>query len=451
MDDLHQPTRTYVRALRHRARRLVGARRAPQALLCRRGTAATVDIADLIDRQFLAFDRDYRAQHDVREGRLKSLKEQIEQTPGGLACSREIMIEAEWLLHYTADWATLDAQLARLQASLTQEQGAAHEQSADGSWGKCYSQWFQRLNGTLEEVGRLIPKQGDPLPKFAYELRFLDVISTPSSLIPMLYGRQLSDIVTNGVYQRDELGALQQSLSQFLYKDDLRGVLVANGAAFLGAPAYKTAYRRFLDATQDDTTGFWGPWLMVDGVVQRAIDLSFTFHTVSYLKGDVRRWPEIIDTLFAIKDLPYPFGWRVDGKFNNHNNYDVARLMRRGWSQMTPLQQVDAAAAIREMLAWTLNESLDAKGAFKSDPFYDSEGELYYFGIVFLAEVGFWKPDTRFWTDDKTLDPKARWLCTQLRKNLEPLVPGSNFAADARDKLNDNCPVPAQAAPPAAE
>ena len=86
----------------------------------------------------------------------------------------------------------------------------------------------------------------------------------------------------------------------------------------------------------------------------------------------------------AIKDLPYPFGWRRNGQYSNHNNYDVVRILRLGWPHMTPAEIDQARTEIREMLKWALSESMSSDGQFRDDlGFSDSDGEAYYYGVSF--------------------------------------------------------------------
>jgi hypothetical protein len=430
----------FVRSLSRRWCGAYNARRAPVALTVRRGEVESVDVQDIIDRQFVAFDPAYHSNRDLRGRRLDALKEKVRPDARR---SRDIMIEAEWLRDYTADWKRLDRQLARLAQSLQSADQDTSRQNDDGSWG-AYDEWFEKLNGTLERINVLAPPDdGTPPPIFEHNLAFLRAIDSPASLIPYLYGRQISDIATNGVYQRNALGGLEQTLSQFLFKPELRSVVIANGAAFMDDD-YAASYVRFLDATQDDVSAFWGAWLLVDGVLRRTADLSITYHNVSYREGRVNRMPQLVETLFAIKDLSYPFGWKHNGDYNNHNSLDVARILRLGWDRLQEYPRRAASEHIQTLLDWALSpKSIDADGAFVPDPtFYDSTGELYYFGIAFLAEVGFWKPQKRFWTDDRTPHPDAERLGTQLRAHLAPLVPVSDAAKEALAKLDRNSPAP---------
>jgi hypothetical protein len=89
-------------------------------------------------------------------------------------------------------------------------------------------------------------------------------------------------------------------------------------------------------------------------------DLSFTFHRVSYLKGAVDHWPNIIETTLAIKDQIYPYGWRPSegSVFSNHHNYDVLTIFKRGWSLVDPGMQRRIADAIFEIFDWSLTKSL---------------------------------------------------------------------------------------------
>ena len=41
-------------------------------------------------------------------------------------------------------------------------------------------------------------------------------------------------------------------------------------------------------------------WYLSEGRLYNAADLSFTFHIISYRRGEVDYWPEIVGTTFAI-------------------------------------------------------------------------------------------------------------------------------------------------------
>jgi hypothetical protein len=204
-----------------------------------------------------------------------------------------------------------------------------------------------------------------------------------------LYKLQLSRIAQTGVYQREEMNASEAALSQLLFKEKLRTLLQNNGASFIDE-SYVDAYRRFLDDTQDPILGYWGPWIVSGNEIVRTADLSQTYHTVAYRKGAINHWPQIIETTLAIKDLPYPFGWRHDGQYSNHHNYDVMRILHLGWSYMTPAEMDRARMEIRAMVNWSLSKSIGPDGQFRT-----ISGSLIHSVKLIIMECPFWaKPAT---------------------------------------------------------
>ena len=398
----------------------------------------------LITKEFELYDPNYLARRSMHEKRLDALKLKLirsEQRGKALPCSRRHMVEAEWLLDYTAEWERLDRELAALEKSLAnKDQDFALQQAPDGSWGACYDVWFEKINGTLDAIGHLRRSSTGSPPVLQYPLSIFATIDSPQTLIAYLYGLQLSQIAKTGIYEREELGAIEAAMSQFLFKKKLRALLKANGATFVDQ-VYVDSYRRFLDDTQDPISGYWGPWITTNGEVIRASDLSLTFHAISYRDGKVNYWPKIIETTFAIRDLPYPFGWMHRGHFNNHNNYDVAKIFHLGWAHMTSTENSRARTEIRAMLKWTLDESITSDGQFKDDPsFYDSVGEAYYYGVSFLDEIGYWDSGRRFWDDGTSEFPASSDLCSKMGGQLAKLQRGSRAAQDALRKLSETCP-----------
>ncbi len=423
--------------------RLTSAREAEQALAAHGTTIERLDMRRLITKEFEKFDPNYLKHYAQREMRLDKLKRLLmasAESGKALPCSRRMMIEAEWLLDYTAEWETLDRKLNALEASLAiKHQDFAMRQAPDGSWGACYDAWFEKINGTLDAINLLPVSTDEAAPVLPYPFTILRKIDSSRALITYLYGLQLSQIAKTGIYQREELGAIEGALSQMLFKEPLRAILQANGATFAD-PAYVNTYRDFLDDTQDPISGYWGPWIMTEDGIIRAADLSFTFHVVSYRKGAVHRWPQIIETTLAIKDLPYPFGWRHNGQYNNHNNYDVVKILRLGWPHMTSAEIGRARAEIHAMLKWSLDKSITPDGEFRDDPsFYDSVGEAYYYGVSFLDEVGYWNKAQRFWDDNVADYAGAADLCRKIESHLATLKINSRAAQDALTKLSASC------------
>jgi hypothetical protein len=365
--------------------------------------------------------------------RLVALQEQGK----AMACSEQILIEARWLLEHTRDLARLDAQLGKLAQSLqSTDQAFATEQSPrDGAWGSCYEEWFLKLDATIDALNDLADRGEAP----RYTLGFLQRIGSARSLLTYLERLLVSNIAKTGVDQRDELGAVTGALSQLLFKDYLLRFIDEDADGIVPTSAYIDAYRGFLDSWQDPATGYWGAWYRSDGKLYKSADLSLTFHTISYRRGDVQRWPEIVDTTFAIKGFEYPFGWMHNRAYNHHNNYDVVKILRFGWPHMSDAQRQRARTELEAMIEWCLAGPMEPEELFATDPsFYSSRGNYYYYGVSFLDEIGYWDRSRRFWTDQDF--PGAASLCHRIKARLISLNLTDPPSKAAMNKLEANCP-----------
>jgi len=185
------------------------------------------------------------------------------------------------------------------------------------------------------------------------------------------------------------------------------------------------------DEWQNPATGYWGAWYEEDGKVVKTDDLSITFHIVSYRNGKVEQWPTIVDHTFRIRELSYPYGWHHRGTQNNHHAYDVTRLLRLGWSEMTFLQKARTRAELFIMLARAQRLSMNYDGEFNAEP-YNKVADAYYFGVSFFDEAGYFRPSKRFWTSINFDSEPLRQL---ILGNLRKLNSEDPMAAAALRKL----------------
>ncbi len=264
-----------------------------------------------------------------------------------------------------------DAALDRLEHSLGQpDQADAGKQKPNGAWGGCVNNFVFELDQTVDALDQL-SSESNPRPKLTYPLNFLSQIERPDQLLGIIYSHQISNIAASGVFNRESLASLSESVPQLLFKSYLSRIASDNGVNFL-TDGYRQSYLRFLNDTQDPSSGFWGPWLSLHDGIYRLLDLSMTYHIIAYRDGCVGRWPQIIETLFEIKDLPYPYGWLWRGKLNDHNNYDIVRFFRLAWPRISEPQRQRARAEIEKMLNWTLSHSFTSNGTLIFDKeFYD--------------------------------------------------------------------------------
>lgn len=425
---------------RGRRARATRDREARQALAESDGRIRLIAASRLLDEEFTRFDPDYREHQASQRRRLDALKARLDalQGPGHwLYCSQQLYDDAEWLVEYTALWPRVTAALDTLEASFAQtDQEGASRQAEDGSWGGCRPEFVFRLDSTVNALNGLPP--GSPA-RLARPLGFLAAVSTPVDIGRLTFSRLTSAIAPTGVYGREEIASLTESLPQLLFKPWLATIADANGATFIDA-RFIRRYAALLDTIQDPVTGFWGPRLSIGGETLALPDLSMTFHIVSYRLGCVERWPQLIDTLFAVKEMSYPFGWLSDGRITTHNAYDVVRLLRLGWPHADDKQRDTGRRDIAAMLDWALRDAVMPDGTVVFDPeYYETEAAAYYFAVALLDEAGYWQPARRFWSEDKATGPGAEQLCRNLKRHVEPLLAESSLAVGAYQRLQGNC------------
>lgn len=392
----------------------------------------------IIERAFILHESNYRDTRAYYTAQLKPLTAQVialQRQAKNLSCSDQILVEARWLLEHTTDWNRLDAQITKLANSLsnTDQAFAARQSPQDGAWGVCYEEWFLRFDASIDALNQLADRGESP----KYPLTFLQLIADAGSLTAYLDALLVSDIAKTGIDQRDELGAVTGALSQLLFKPYLRRFIEGEVRNF---ESYMEVYKNFLESSQDPMTGYWGAWYRSGSDVHKSADLSLTFHNISYRRGLVQRWPQILDTTFSISELEYPYGWKLDGAYNHHNNYDVVKILRYGWTHMNDSQKRQARATLDGMLEWCVSGPMAQDRLFEVDAnFYSSRGNYYYYAVSFLDEIGYFNQSKRFWTN-RTY-PKAAALCKKLRAKLESSGFDDPPINAAIQKLSQSCPA----------
>ena len=367
---------------------------------------------------FRAYDPQYRDKKNAASERLRKLQaEMIAQQRKGrkTPCTRQVFMEARWLVYDTADWPRigriLDDFEARLKAPKDPHDGS--QVAADGSFGCCSGEWFLKLDATTDELVTL----GLKLRRPPHPVKLLDRVNTPEKLRAYLDSVLIADVGKTGVDTRPELNGSSSCLTRLILWS---GTLRQLPTRYPIGDDLKKALLDYEDNHwQDPATGYFGIWYRTrDGGLVKTSDLSFTFHLVSFRQGKVKRWPEILKKTLAIKDFEYPHGWLEDGKMSNHHNFDAARLFHLGWEHAGPAQREEIRAAIRRMLRFAIDESLQPDGTF-ADPSEDTLGGSFYFAVALLHEVGFFGRSNRFWTDEDF--PRAEEVRKRVRSKIRAL------------------------------
>jgi hypothetical protein len=398
--------------------------------------AIAVPPADLeesakIDREMVAFNPKYVELDRKHKSIVRELERQVlaRETAGeSTACSHQILTELDWLAGDTADFARADRRIADLTAVLADpaREKMALQQDKDGSWGACHDEWFFKLDASYDHLSK---EERFPQPKLPY--RFLDRVNSPEKLRAYFDALWQSDVARTGV---DNRRAFNESMSNLL-----RLIIHNQPSTYQWHPRLKETLLDFvLHRYRSPETGFWGTTYVRNGRTEFVDDLSITFHIVSYLKGDVPDLNKMVNTLLAVKDLAYPVGWlRGRGGYSNHHNMDVAVLLRYGWPFLNDSQKQDVAAELHKMLRWCLTQSLQPDGSFRTEAGEDSIEEQTYFGVAFLARIGYFDPSRRFWTTEDFPDAESRRqaILAFIAKHRASGGAGGGYYQDALDEL----------------
>ena len=336
------------------------------------------------------------------------------------SCLRQVLRELRWRLEYTADAADCLATLERIRtlAALPSPPSAAAPDK-DGSYGACTRVWFLKLDASVD---RMLAPDFDHRGKPPC---FLDRINDPDRLKDYLDSLLLSRLAEDGIDRRKELN--------FATADLVRLILWRRPTNYPWDPRLETVIRRFVAEWQDPVSGFFGATYLLPGRRFRTVDLSLTFHMARYLEGRIDYWPELIDTLLAIRDDRYPNGWLDEVGMTSHNNYDVAILLQLGWPKMRTDQRQRAEEELGRLLDWCLTGAIASDGEIVARANGESLPESYYFTIAFLDTVGYFDPAKRFWTSRGF--PEATAMRARLEDRVIALHQGDPMARMARERL----------------
>lgn len=359
-----------------------------------------------------AIDRSFPAIAELRRTVVPEIRaiaerfSQDEASGADVSGPRQALRELCWWLEYTGDAAGACAALTRLRRYAAMPSPASGlDRNEDGSYGIPTEIWFQKLDASIDQI---LAEDPDAPPRPA---PFLDPINDPRRLRSYFDGLLMSRPEEDGIDCRKELNLSSANL--------VRLILRQRPLGYPWDPRLETVLRRFIADWQDPSTGFFGAAYEVGGRVLRTTDLSITFHIARYLDGGIAHWPELVDTLFAIRDETYPYGWLDEEGMTSHNNYDVAVLLRLGWKAMRIDQRRRAAHELDRLLSWCLDSAIAEDGTVVARAVGESLPESYYFTIALLDTLGVFEAGPPFWCD--WVPPRAAFLGSRLGEKLRAL------------------------------
>jgi hypothetical protein len=363
---------------------------------------------------------DFSGVRVAREKRLKQLNpslrplvHEIERRQAAgepMQYSMHIYREIRWRLNFTPDVEATRARIADLRQSLAQpaeQKLAAEQQPSDGSWGLGLNAWYLKLYYSVDEgLDGLHGREPQ------YPLLFLDRINAPEKLAAHLDFLLRDDFTKTGVFNREELDETFSAMARLLFGHKPTG--------YWFHPRLKDALREFVDRWQNPATGCWDQWL-VDGQgrVWKMDDMAMTFHVVSDLHGQVAHLDQIAKRVLQLDAVNFPAGIRFDGHYENHLNWDAVKIFRYAWPTLDQATRQHARAEISRMLDWCLANSYQPDGSFKVSELDDTLGDAFYYGVSFLHDVGYFRREDRFWTDQEF--PGAQAVSDRIENKLNSI------------------------------
>jgi hypothetical protein len=341
------------------------------------------------------------------------------------SCARAVQLEARWRISCTSDYGAAVGAVDRLKKEIDGldegKEPTALMQDAEGSFAPCTNVWFLKLDRSTDQLlARNWPWRLPPA--------FLDQIDDPIRMVTYLQDLCWSDLQRCGCDNRKELNLAISVIARLV----MRG----GQAGYLAKPGFVPVFERFVQDWQDPGAGFFGmTYILENGEPVKTKDLSLTFHMVRYVPHLIRYWPQLIDSLLAMKDHRYPEGWLTNGKMTDHNNYDVVELFARGWSRMSLDQRRVASREIDRMLDWCLKESVTLDGTVRNPDKGDMVMDSYYFAAAFLDTIGFFDRGKRFWTNTDSRFDDAEQIRTAMIRQMSRFNQQLSVVADTLSRL----------------
>jgi hypothetical protein len=375
------------------------------------------DILERIKREFRKRDAQYDNRRGIlqtRLGALNSTVDRLTDLKASISTSEQISLEAQWLINYTDDWARATTALDRLEITLGNASQPSLVQGVDGSWAPGYGEWYRKLEPTVDALQE---KRTAAIPLTA--LTFMNRLQNVKGVLDTLAGLATSDIETTGRNNRDEQGAWLTALGQLSYKAKLHALfLLRPELQFEVTPYFVDKFTQYVWALQDEETGYWGPAYKFGNELVVVADLSFTFHLVHYYPVDAKpaipNLDKMVATTLAIKNQEAPNGWLKNGKFTDHNNFDVVTIFSRGWKAAPNLQST-VATEIKGLVDWCVTKSLNGERFGHSGA---ATVDSYYYGVRFLDDLGLWDDSKCFWRKPPIPLPAGVPTATEIRENL---------------------------------
>jgi len=153
------------------------------------------------EQEFTAFDPRYKEEKAERIAKLRTLYATVrdrEAANQNTSCSHQILWELKALVTTSADFKLIDQRIADLENGLAhpdQETVANQQDPRDGSWGRCFDEWYCKLDASTDDLNKFSDKHH----RLQIQPRFLDRINSAEKLTEYLTSVSVSDIPRTGI------------------------------------------------------------------------------------------------------------------------------------------------------------------------------------------------------------------------------------------------------------
>jgi hypothetical protein len=114
-------------------------------------------------------------------------------------------------------------------------------------------------------------------------------------------------------------------------------------------------------------------------------------------------------------------------------NWDLVIVFRYAWPSLNEATRARVRDHIQRMLDWSLTQSLQSDGSFRTSEIDDTLGDAQMYGALFLRDTGYFDPAQRFWTSKSF--PESEAVRARIKARLQQMGLGDPSLKEAYDAV----------------
>jgi hypothetical protein len=188
-------------------------------------TQDSVPESDLVASQrllkdFISYDSNYLQERAAAATRTKALAAKVfelEKKGYNTSCMHQVFFEAGSLLYSSADFKKINERLNTLESAIGHPDNlpdADVKDSNDGSYGKCYNEWYLKVDKSYDQLEKNAKSNSLPIPLPG----FLDGIRSPLKLEKYFTSISVSNVSKTGIDNEREFNDMLATLMQMIIR-----------------------------------------------------------------------------------------------------------------------------------------------------------------------------------------------------------------------------------------